>query len=414
MPTLSKTFIDNVEPPTSGYKIHWHSAARGDGGFGLRVNAMGTKSFVVQGRLRGVSILFTIGKYPRLTVTDAQKRARAILQGMADGADPREARRKPKDVPTLRELADEYINRPGKNMKESSKAQIDRHVKTTFKAKEHRPITEISEGYCIERYDTKVATAPGQANQAHAILKALLNYAIRKRKGIDKNPADAVTKDDRASLKPRTSYIRPNRIGAVWNWLNEQRAQAYTQGAMGRLDVARFLLWTGCRLGEALPLEWENVNTDEGWWHLPDPKNRHPLWLPLPTQAVEMLKVRRREVSKTIPWVFPSHRSDAGHMSDPREVLWNPISEIAGEPITAHDCRRSWTNYALRELDLDYYRVELLTGHRPTSVTLTHYTDTSDLRRWADEVQKVADWIDKQALIVAAGNVVQLPVRKAG
>lgn len=409
MASIGTAFINSVHPPAEGYKIHWDSKLSG---YGVRVNAKGTKSFVVQGRVKGVSVLFTIGPFGKWTEHEARARAKVILQDMCLGKDPRDMRRLPDGVPTLGELADEYVNRPRKDMKASSKDAIKRHIKTTFKNKEHELITSISEAYCIERYETKVATAPGSANQSHAVLKALLNYAIRRRKGITKNPCDAVTKEDRVVLDPRTSYIKPNRIGKVWGWLTEQRAQAYTQGAMGRFDLARFLLWTGCRLGEALTLEWTNVSTDEAWWHLPDPKNRNPLWLPLSTQAVDMLKVRRAEVPKNVPWVFPSYRSKSGHMEDPREVLWDPISELAGEEISAHDCRRSWTNYALRELDMDYYRVELLTGHLPTSVTLKHYTDTSDLRRWTGEVQKVSDYIDRQAAIAASSNVV--PLKKTG
>lgn len=421
MSSLTKTFIDEIPAPKAGYKIHWHDTIKG---YGLRVTENGRKTFVAQGRVRGVPVCITIGAYGVYTPKTAEDAARKVLQQMREGIDPREARRRQKaadNVPTLRALADEYMARPGK-LKESSQEQIERHITTTFKDREHRPITEITEGYCIERYERlrdhglngdRPNGAPGQANQSHAILKALLNYAIRKRKGIDKNPCEAVTHDDRVTLEPRTAYIKPTRIGHVWNWLKERRANAYLQLDMGRLDLAMFLLWTGCRLREATELTWDRVNIDESWWHLPDPKNRHAIWLPLPSQAIEMLKERRKEVRERVQWVFPSDRSKSGHIEDPRD-LWPMLSKIAGEKISAHDCRRSFTNYGFMELNLDYHKVELLTGHRPTSVTLRHYTETSRLERLQPEVQQVADWIERKALVAAGGNIVELPIRKAG
>ncbi len=419
MAKLTKSYIDKVTAPPKDYVMHWDDALRG---YGLRVNAKGRKSFVALSRVTRKLVCFTIGPYGEWTEHEARERARKVLQQMREGVNPHAAKRKVEtENVTLRQLADEYCARPGK-MKASSISQIDRHMKTTFKDKEHRPITEITEGYCIERYERlrdhglhgdRKGGAPGQANQSHAILKALLNFAIRKRKGIDKNPCDAVTHDDRITLKPRTAYIKPAKIGAVWNWLTDRRANAYLQLDMGRLDLVRFLLWTGCRLGEATELEWSNVNLDEGWFFLADPKNRNPIWLPLSTQAIDMLKVRRLEVPKNVQWVFPSDRSKSGHMEDPRD-LWPHISTLAGEKISAHDLRRSFTNYGFMELNIDYHKVELLTGHRPTSVTLRHYTETSRLERLQPEVQKIADWIEAKASIAAGKNVVELPTRKIG
>lgn len=420
MPSLTKTFIDDVPAPDAGYKIHWDDTVMG---FGLRVTERGRKTFVAQGRVRGLPVCFTIGTYGVYTPKTARDAAQVVLQKMREGVDPREARRRERrpDVPTLRQIANEYMARPGK-LKNSSKSQIERHVVTTFKDKQHRPITEITEGYCIERYEhlrdhglhgDRKGGSPGQANQSHAILKALLNFAIRKRRGIDKNPCDAVTHDDRVTLAARTAYIKPTKIGTVWNWLTEHRAQAYTQLDMGRFDLVMFLMWTGCRLSEAATLEWTNVNLDEGWWHLPDPKNRNPIWLPLSTQAIAMLKVRRKEVPQNVRWVFQSDRSKSGHLEDPRD-LWQQITTLAGEKISAHDLRRSFTNYAFMELNIDYHKVELLTGHRPTSVTLRHYTETSRLERLQPEVQKIADWIEMKAAISAGNNVIELPTRKTG
>jgi hypothetical protein len=62
-----------------------------------------------------------------------------------------------------------------------------------------------------------------------------------------------------------------------------------------------------------------------------------------------------------------------------------------------HYWRRTFTNTCLK-LGIEMWKTEMLTSHVPTTTTLLHYTDTVDLREsCADEVQTVADWIERQS-----------------
>lgn len=426
MPRITTAFINKTPLPASGYKIHWDDQ-KDPRGFGLRVNAKGTKSFVLQGRLRGVSILFTIGTFGELTEHKAREEAREIRNNLRKGIDPRTVRRRAEGM-TLVELAEEYVARPTVNMKQRSREAVLHHVNKTWASIAKKPIAAITEDDVRRRYESylkhglhgdRANGSPVQAKQAHAVLSAMLNYAIAEQKGIEVNPClKVVNRHNRVKSNARGTYIQQSKIGAIWNWITEQRSKAYTQTEMGRLDLAKHLLLTGCRLSEALELTWDKVSLDEAdpWWHLPDPKNRQPYWVPLSAQALALLKVRRLEVPKNVPWVFPSARSESGHMEDPRETLWAPISELAGESIRAHDCRRSFTIYGLMECFIEKFRVDLLTTHKPIGVVSQHYAQAATQRlQWLrPEVQKIADWIESKALIAAAGNVIQLPLRKAG
>lgn len=91
MPSLTKTFIDDVPAPEAGYKIHWHDTVKG---FGLRATENGRKTFVAQGRVRGVPVCVTIGAYGVYTPKAAEDTARKLLQQMREGIDPREVRRR--------------------------------------------------------------------------------------------------------------------------------------------------------------------------------------------------------------------------------------------------------------------------------------------------------------------------------
>ncbi|MCH6093032.1 hypothetical protein MMA38_23755, partial [Salmonella enterica] len=76
-----------------------------------------------------------------------------------------------------------------------SKAEIERHVTTTFEAWLKKPLKDINREAVTKRFNeikTKGTTgngpAPAQANQAFAVLRALFNYAIREYREPDGSP----------------------------------------------------------------------------------------------------------------------------------------------------------------------------------------------------------------------------------
>lgn len=405
---LTKTNIDTkAVPPEKGYKIYWDDSLAG---YGLRVTAAGKKTFVAQSRVRGKAVCFTIGPYGEFTEAEARDKARKLLQNMREGIDPRDAKKQDEAVKvTLRQVADEYTSRPGK-LKESSKSEIKRHVTTTFEAWEHKPIASITEDMCRKRYKEMLtkglrgkAPAPGQANQGFSVLRALINFAGRRYKKADgtalitNNPVSAL-KDDWAKLESRDTRIPDKKVGTVWHMLTTSRENAYNRDTLASIDLVMFLILTGARIGEASALTWDRVNLDEGWWHIPDPKNSNPVWLPLSTQAVELLKTRQRVNGS--PFVFTSW-GKCGHLRDPRDTM-KKLSEAAGLHLSAHDLRRTFTTIGIAMCRLDILKVELLTNHKPKSVTAKHYLETKHLQYLLPEVQAIADWITEQGRIAEA------------
>ena len=413
MAKLTKTFIDKVQPPAEGYAMHWDDSLKG---YGLRVTAAGKRVFVAQGRVLGKAVCFTIGPFGEWTEFEAREKARKVLQGMREGIDPRDVKKADEATRvTLRQVADAYMGRPGK-LKDSSKAEIERHVTTTFEAWQHKPITGITEDDCRKRYNEILtkglrgkAPAPGQAVQAFSVLRALINFAGRRYKRADGTPLIlhnpvAVLKDDWVTLPERKTRIPESKIGPVWSALQQWRDQAYNRDTLASIDLVIFLVLTGARIGEAAALTWDRINLDEGWWHLPDPKNRNPVWLPLSTQAVQLLTTRQRVEGS--PFVFSSW-GKAGHIKDPRDTM-KKVSEVAGTKITPHDLRRTFTTFGVANCGVDLHKIELLTNHVPRGVTAKHYLETSHLQYLKPEVQRIADWIEQQAAKANGANVVPL------
>lgn len=403
MARLTKSVVDRLPTPSTGYALHWDEQDRG---FGIRITKDGKKSYVVQGRVHGKELRLTIGPRGVFTVDQAREAAREHLRNMRLGTDPRDLRKQAQaSSVTLRQVADAYKrDRP---LKECSRGEIERHVTTTFQQWLGRPISSITRDAVTKRFNEMKtgglrgkAPAPAQANQAFSVLRALFNYAIREYRKPDgsplltDNPVEVLYKKW-TPLKPRTSRIPDAKVGDVWSFLTRSREAVHNRDTLASIDLVMFLILTGARIGEASALTWDRVSLDEGWWHIPDPKNSNPVWLPLSNGAIELLTTRQKIVGS--PYVFTSWGA-SGHIKDPRDTM-RRVSEVAGVKITPHDLRRTFTTIGAATCSIDLHKIELLTNHVPRTVTARHYLETSHLQYLKPEIERISEWITGQGRI---------------
>lgn len=432
---LTKTNIDRVAKPHGSKSdiLYWDTRTKG---LGLRVTPTGVAKFIVQGRVKGASTdtRITIGAYGVFTVDEARDEAHEHLRTMRKGSDPRSLRKQEEAMQvTLGDVCDAYLNRPGK-LRATTADEYRRHVDKVFAAWKDRPIAKITEDDVRKRHREIVEKgldgkkgAPASANAAMVTLRILMNFAGRQYRRADgspliqRNPVE-VLKDHWAKLGTRTDrYIDKRKIGDVWNALQKAREAPKNPDAFASLDLTLFLLLTGARRDEAATLTWDRVNIDDHdpsncWWHLDERKRGDPLWLPLSSQAVELLKSRPRrklEDGTESPFVFPSW-SKTGRIMDARAPM-ELVSEVVGKHLSLHDLRRTFSNIAMRECLIEKFRTDLLTGHKPAQedVTARNYLDLARLDWLQPEVQRIGDWIEAQAKVAAAkatgANVV--PIR---
>lgn len=141
---------------------------------------------------------------------------------------------------------------------------------------------------------------------------------------------------------------------------------------------------------------------------MPNPKNDNPVWLPLSSQAVALLKARKPkdDDKDASPYVFPT-RAKGGYVGDTRAPL-ERIAKLIDQPISAHDLRRTYVSLGVATLGIDLYKMELLTNHVPQGVTAKHYLRTSRLQYLLPETQRISDWIEQEAARASGANVVPL------
>jgi len=197
MAKITKTFVDKVQSPAEGYAVHWDDSVKG---YGLRVSSQGKRVFIAMGRVQGKPIQFTLGPYGVLTEDAARKKAQKVLQDMREGIDPRNSKRADEAMKvTLQQVCDAYVERPGK-LKESSKAEMKRHVEKVFASWKDKPIVAISEDDVRKRHREMVEkgldgkrAAPASANASMVTLRILCNFASRQYRALTVRRCCSVT-----------------------------------------------------------------------------------------------------------------------------------------------------------------------------------------------------------------------------
>lgn len=412
---LTKRVIEGAILPEKGQRFLWDSETRG---FGIRLTPAG-RSYIAQGRVnnsKGPTRRVSLGRHGVITLQQARKRAKKELAAMLEGIDPiAEKKRIEAYSLTLREITEEYL-RDRRDMKSSSRSDILKHLNKAFSSWADRPAIEITRDKVAVRFRQLTKRGPAQANQAFRNLRAILNYARAAHRPDDKpifieNPVSVLSDTHLWNkIKPRSGRIPTDKIGLAWNILRDIReSPGETIISHTLADALSFLLLTGARWSEmaALTWDWKRINLVEGWWHIPDPKNRKPVTFPLSKVTASILEKRPKESE----YIFPA-RSGGGHIQEARGHF-DKISDAIGVKVTAHDFRRTFRAIA-GECQIELWKTKLLMNHRLNQdVTIRHYTETEDLRYLDPEINKISDWIVRQGFIAKSDKVVPFP-RKVG
>lgn len=437
---LTKTSIDkDVKSDPAGDVLYWDTVTRG---FGCRVTPKGVISFVAQGRVKGTTTdrRTTIGTYGAWTVDDARRKAEEYRHQLEDGVDPQQAKKEAEKQAeddkqakaaqvTLGDVSNEYLAIG--RLKPKTAHWFTYYVNTTLADWKDKPIASITRDMVKLRHAELKENglhgkkgAPASANAAFVVLRTLINFAIEDQrlpdgsKLITENPVGVLRKRWAPAGDRTERYVPVDKVGDVWNALQQLRLTTVKADTQSGVDLAVFLLLTGARLQEGAALTWDRLHIDDAepaksYWHLIERKVGKPLKLPLSKQAIALLKGRPRVEGN--PHVFAS-RGVTGHVMDPRSTL-EKVSEVAGLHLSNHDLRRTFSEVSVKACRIERFRADLLIGHKPDprDVGANSYLALTDVRRLYPEVQQIADHMEGQGRIAEAkanvSNVVTLPVR---
>ncbi len=379
---LTKRYIDSLEPVTGNDYTVWDSELTG---FGLRVKPSGLKSFQIKyytptQKQRKA----TLGKFGSITVEQARKLAQRELGKVAAGRDPILETRQQKGVLTVAELCDEYYekavagkilyrNRPKKpTTLATDKGRITRHIKPLIGDRQINALTRREiEKFMHDVRDGKTAVDVKTGHRGRAIvtggqqvasksvflLSAMYRYAL-KNDLVEFNPCLGIEKPAEGR---RDRYLREHEYQALGNGL-KNTLNANISPIICKALIA--LLLTGCRRGEILNLQWQEVDVEDRCLRLKDTKTG-PQMRPCGKIALDFFT--SMGPGRKGEWVFPSNHTN-GPITEVRNQLNNICEATKLSGVSPHIFRHSYATVAF-ELGYSELIIAGLLGHHLSSVT---------------------------------------------
>ncbi|MDA8273578.1 MAG: site-specific integrase [Deltaproteobacteria bacterium] len=198
-------------------------------------------------------------------------------------------------------------------------------------------------------------------------LNHFFNYCIEKAY-LDKNPASGIKKLNELSRLKTLSDEDINKLIA---------------GAGNKLtrDLITFLIYTGCRKGEALNLKWDDVDLKNDVIAVKATKTKYDRYIPISKPLKELL--RGIEKKDDVLYVFNRNGAKIGNF---RKSFMTACRNAGLKDLRIHDLRHVFASKMVMNGTSLYITGELL-GHRTTQMTKRYSHLVPDtLKKAVDDV----------------------------
>lgn len=363
-----------------------------------------TKSFFVIGRPDGSHkpVTVSLGTYPKTTIEQARKKARAAQADFSNGINPNSKKKFNRTKQsTLAEFFEVYLE--SKSLKPRTVSGYRLSFKNVLSPLASTPITEIDYSKVLKVHKAYAQRSQAEADRAMRLLKAIINMAmddVRDLEGrpiILENPVRKLSKNrhmkklDRKVTKLEDDQIKP--FIDTMEAMSSDSRPFFQTGA----DLALMLFYHGTRITEMARMKWAQVDFKYKRFYLSETKNGRRLWLPMNSESETVLK-RRKKLSTGSVFVFASVTDSHKPLSDIKKPL-RELLESTGIKITPHDFKRTFLGMGAR-LGFNDSILKQLANHATGSDVTTGYLIQS-----ADELREPSQKITNRFLELAGRNV---------
>lgn len=359
MPTFTDKFLRSLKPREKRYYI------RESQGFAVRVQPSGRVDFFCIYTWNGRRHHMPLGKFPELKLADARRKHRDALSKLENDIDPKAARDAARNVATVSDLIDDYINRWAKPRKKSwqeDARNLEKDIRPLWGNKFVTEITRQDVLKMLERLYSRNANR--QASIVFSLLRRMFNFAIEQGyAGLQFSPCDRIRPRIPDNRKDRV--LTDEEIRTFWFDLAKTSISASAYNAL------RLILLTGQRPGEVLGMTWEEI--DSQWWTIPANRSKtgraHRVYLS--NQALEILGGKSKGICLPSPRTgepIASAQLAQALRRGVRPTQKGKKPRVQIEPFTPHDLRRTCAT-GMAMLGFPQESIGKLLGHIDRSVT---------------------------------------------
>jgi len=391
--TLTNTRIRNAKPDDRVYKLY------DTAGLFIQITPIGSKRWRFKYRFNEKENLLSLGLYPEVSLADARQRrdeARKML-AQVPPLDPssvrkaKKASRKTSAGNSFEVIAREWIASHMKNKAESHKNKVLRRFELyLFPWIGSNPIANITAPELLEAL--RRIEKRGILETAHRTLQTsgqVFRYAVQTGRALRD-----ITSDLKGALPPTktthmASLTEPKDVAELL------RAIDIFNGTITVHSALRLAPLVFVRPVELRMAKWGDINLETGEWRYLVSKTNTDHLVPLPKQAVAILR-EIYPVSGHGEYVFQNGHSPRRPMS---EAAINAALKRMGfdtkTQITGHGFRAMARTILHERLNIDPHIIEHQLAHKVPDTLGAAYNRTKFIEQRKAMMQKWADYLDE-------------------
>lgn len=400
---LTSTAVKNAKPRDKTYKQF-------DGeGLYLEVRPNGKKHWRLKYRLAGKEKLFALGPYPEISLADAREGKREARVLIAKGVDPVAQRQADKAQKAAIDITLEFAAREWLELKQPewvpehhSKvvSRLERHIFPYLGKRQLADIEAHEVLSCLERVVKRGHTET--AHRVRSLCGQVFRYGVVKR-WVKSDPCRDL-EGALPSYKRKANHFAAVETPALFGkLLRDLDSYSGTATVIAALKLAPLLF---VRPGELRRMAWADVDLDAAQWRFMVTKVSRELYVPLATQAVEILRDLHL-VTGNGRYVFPSLRTPNGSRCMSEAAILNALKALgySGDQQTGHGFRAIARTMLDEQLGVRVDYIEAQLSHEVKDVNGRAYNRTTFLPERTAMMQQWADYCDR---LKSGADVIQL------
>ena len=391
---------------------------RDSGGMYLQVSPAGSRRWFLKYRIAGVEKQLALGGYPAVSLTAARKARDAAKLTKAEGRDPVQVRKVAKlralnpAGDTFKVVALEWYGKQASQWSEAhadrSKRQLERDLFPWLGERRLKDVEPVELLATLRKVEERGAVET--ADRGLMLARQVWRYGVA---------TGRVARDITADLKGALSPYRGKHFAAITEPVKVgeliRAIRAYKGGPIVRaaLQLAPMLFQ---RPGELRGAAWAEFDLENALWTIPAARmkrgkdgkeNGDPHLVPLPTQAVEILRGLHGYTGQGV-MVFRGERNHDRPISENSVRTALITMGFTPDVQTWHGFRATARTMLAERLDCEPLVIEAQLAHAVKDANGRAYNRTQYLKHRAAMMQQWADYLDK----LAAGADV-IPLRAA-
>ncbi|MFC1777022.1 tyrosine-type recombinase/integrase [Pseudomonadota bacterium] len=405
---LHNTLVKTLEPPKKGYILIYDEHKDSPAGFGLRITAKGTRSFILRYNVGGRDRRMTIGQVPTWSLAAARKQAKAYRRETDSGTDVVEERQIEREKPTVAVAVDNFCKEQFDGLKsgKASRSRLERFFVSEHGSSKLHKVGRPE----IKAIVLKVAKTHGR--QAALLLTNLKSFYAWAEEGalVEANPVATMKPAKVAkSMVPvkRKRVLDEEEIRAFWSSAETCGIHKYTTLAL------KLVLVTGARPGEVAGMKWSEINGKT--WTIPGArrgKTGTEHIVPLTDTALTLLKEAKAEAKrlagrrrrKGSDFVFETRKNQSLQTNPLSKAVSRHQKELGNKNHVdwgnwrPHDLRRTFRT-GLSAERVPMLVAELAIGHGKEGMV-----DNYDIHEYASEIREAHEAWERRLIRIIDGK----------